>query len=72
MPSPTEITSSQLFRLIGLPHCHVLIDVCIDADFSESPYLIPGAKRHPAQNIAALASQLTHSRVVVICQKGKK
>ena len=72
MLSPTEITSSQLFRLIGLPHCPVLIDVCIDADFSESPYLIPGAKRHPAQDIAALVPQLTHSRVVIICQKGKK
>jgi hypothetical protein len=48
------------------------MEVGIDADFSESPYLIPGATRHPAQDIAALVPQLTHSRVVIICQKGKK
>ena len=72
MPSPTEITTAQLSRLIGLPHCPVLIDVSIDADFSESPYLIPGAKRHPAQDIAELVPQLIHSSVVIICQKGKK
>ena len=32
MPSPTQITVSQLARLIGTPDCPVLIDVSIDAD----------------------------------------
>jgi hypothetical protein len=54
MPSPTASTTDQLYRLIGLPHCLMLINVCIDADFSERPYLIPGAKRHPAQDAAAI------------------
>jgi rhodanese-related sulfurtransferase len=54
MPSPTEITTAQLSLLIGLPHCPVLIDVCMDADFSESSYLIPGAKRYPDQDAAAI------------------
>jgi hypothetical protein len=73
MPSPTEIATAQLPSLIGLSNCPLLINVCIDANVSESPYLIiPGAKRYPAQNIAALPSQLTHSQVVIICRKGKK
>ena len=72
MPSPTEITTAQLSRLIRLPHCPVPINVCIDTDFAESPYLIPGAKRHSAQDIAVLASQLTHMQVVIIAKMAKK
>jgi hypothetical protein len=33
MPSPTEITVSQLSRLIGTPSAPVIIDVRIDEDF---------------------------------------
>lgn len=72
MPSPNQITTKQLSRLIGTPDCPVLIDVCIDEDFAEDPRLIPSAIRHPFTEIATLAPGLTGKRVVVICQKGKK
>ena len=72
MPSPNQITVSQLFRLIGTPDCPVLIDVCIDEGFKEDARLIPSAFRHPFQNITHIAPQLMGKRVVIICQKGKK
>lgn len=72
MPSPTEITVSQLSRLIGTPSAPVIIDVRIDEDFAEDPDLVPSAFRHPHDDIAALAPNLAGQRVVVYCQKGKK
>lgn len=72
MPSPTEITVSQLSRLIGTPNAPVLIDVCIDEDFHDDPRFIPGASRHPAHDIAALVPKLTGKSVVITCKKGKK
>ncbi|NQV99675.1 MAG: chromate resistance protein, partial [Rhodospirillales bacterium] len=70
--SPTEITVSQLSRLIGTPSMPVLVDVCIDADFNADPRLIPGAFRHPAADIARLAPSLAGRAVIVTCQKGRK
>ncbi|WP_339630294.1 sulfurtransferase/chromate resistance protein [uncultured Sneathiella sp.] len=72
MTSPTQITVSQLSRLVGLPDAPVLVDVCIDEDFADDPRLLPTAFRHPYQDIAALAPKLAGQRVVVICQKGRK
>ncbi len=72
MPSPTQITVSQLSRLIGLPDSPTLVDVCIDEDFALDERLIPSAIRHPFKDIASLAPSLVDKRVVVICQKGKK
>jgi rhodanese-related sulfurtransferase len=72
MPSPTEITVTQLSRLIGTPNAPIIIDVRIDEDFALDPDLIPGAFRHPHDEIAALAPGLTGKSVVVYCQKGKK
>ncbi|MEM8949374.1 MAG: sulfurtransferase/chromate resistance protein [Pseudomonadota bacterium] len=72
MPSPTEITVSQLSRLIGTPGAPVLIDICIDEDFNEDPRLIPGSFRHPFRDVAELAPKLAGRKAVVICQKGKK
>lgn len=72
MPSPTEITVQQLSRLIGTPDAPAVIDVCIDDDFNADPRLIPASKRHPHKDIAAVAPSLTGSRVVVVCQKGRK
>lgn len=72
MPSPTEITVQQLMRLIGLPECPVIVDVCTDEDFAADPDLIPGAVRHPYSDIELLAQKLAGQRVVVACQKGLK
>ena len=72
MPSPTQITVSQLSRLIGLPDRPVLVDICTDEDFTLDPRLVPGAFRHPYTEIASLAPLLQKKRVIVICQKGLK
>lgn len=74
MPSPTEITTSQLSRLIGTPDCPVLIDVCIDEDFDADPRLIPSSYRYAHTKTDELANSLLEKncRVVVICQKGLK
>lgn len=72
MPSPNQITVTQLTRLIGTPDCPVLIDVCIDEDFNDDPRLIPTAFRHPFNSVSALTPMLAGKRTVVICQKGKK
>ena len=43
MPAPNEITPAQLLRLIGTPEAPVIVDISIDPDFDEDPYLIPGS-----------------------------
>jgi len=72
MPSPTEITVPQLSRLIGLPECPVIVDVCIDEDFAADPNLIPTAIRQPFAEIEALVPKLAGRKTVVVCQKGLK
>ena len=72
MPSPTEITVSQLSRLIGTPASPVVVDLRIDEDFALDPDLIPSAHRHDYSRIAELAPQLAGRKVVVYCQQGKK
>ena len=72
MPSPTEITVSQLSRLLGTPASPVLIDVRTDEDLDLDPDLIPSAYRYPHRDVADLAPQLTGRKVVIYCQKGKK
>lgn len=72
MPSPNEITVSQLSRLVGTAAAPVIIDVRIDEDFAEDPDLIPSAFRHPHSEISALVPELIERRVVIYCQQGKK
>jgi len=72
MPSPNEITVSQLSRLIGTPAAPVVIDVRIDEDFAQDPDFVPTARRHPHNEISTLATELIGKRVVVYCQKGRK
>ncbi len=72
MPAPNMIQVQSLARLIGTSDCPRLIDVCIDADFTEDPRLIPTSTRVAHTAIADTAPDLFGARVVVICQKGKK
>lgn len=72
MASPTQITPTQLSRLIGLPTCPVIVDVCIDEDFAADPRLIPSSFRHPFTKIEELAPTLQDEKVVIVCQKGLK
>ncbi len=72
VPSNTEITPSQLARLVGLPGAPAIIDVRTPADFEADPRLLPGAVRRDALQVAAGAPELAGRDVVVVCQKGLK
>ncbi|WP_075997017.1 chromate resistance protein ChrB domain-containing protein [Salaquimonas pukyongi] len=72
MTSPDQITVSQLAGLLGRPDMPVLVDICLDEDFEADPRLIPGAFRHPFDDIEALVPELGSKEAIVICQKGLK
>ncbi len=72
MPAPNEILPAQLLRRIGLPDAPVIIDVSIDSDFKEDPFLIPSAVRYPHTDILGLVAGLAGRGCVVVCQKGRK
>jgi rhodanese-related sulfurtransferase len=72
MPSTTEITVSQLSRLVGLPRAPAIVDVRLDEDFAADPRLLPGASRRPYQKVAAWAQDCAGASVIVVCQKGLK
>ena len=72
MAAPNEITVHQLLRLIGTPDCPVIIDVCIDDDFTADPFLIPGSIRCDYDDIERMKADSKGRRVIVVCQKGKK
>jgi len=70
--SPTEITTAQLARLIGLPNAPVIVDVRIEEDYQSDRRLIPGACRRDYHGIGSWAGSLSGKSVVVTCQKGLK
>ena len=72
MAAPNKISVPQLLRLIGTPDAPEIVDVCIDADFAEDPFLIPGSFRHPHTDIGGLKDRLKDGPCVVVCQKGAK
>ena len=72
MAAFNEITPAALMRLVGTPQCPAIVDVCIDDDFNDDPFLIPTAFRHPHAGLDALAARLNGKSVVVVCQKGLK
>ena len=72
MASPTEITPTQLARLIGTPLAPDLIDVRIDEDFDADPHLIPGAIRYRFEDMDRCAEDLRGRSAIVYCQKGLK
>jgi rhodanese-related sulfurtransferase len=72
MPSPTEITVSQLSRRIGLPDAPAIVDVRIDEDFAADPRLIPGARRRDFRAAAVWAAEYAGRPVVVSCRRGEK
>lgn len=72
MAAPNEITVPQLLRLIGLPDAPVIVDISIDPDFGDDPFLIPTAFRHPHTDLAGLKQRLAGRACVIVCQKGIK
>lgn len=72
MAAPNEITSAQLLRLIGTPECPIIVDISIDPDFEDDPFLIPGAFRHPHTDVPGLITRLDGRPCVITCQQGIK
>lgn len=72
MAAPNEITVQQLNRLIGLPDSPVIVDISIDPDFAEDPFLIPGSFRHPHTDIPGLKARIGTRPTVITCQRGIK
>ncbi|MEO0402741.1 MAG: sulfurtransferase/chromate resistance protein [Pseudomonadota bacterium] len=72
MAAPNEITPTQLLRLIGTPEAPVIVDISIDPDFADDPYLIPGSFRHPHTDLPGLKARLDGRACVVTCQQGIK
>lgn len=72
MPSTTAITTSQLSRLIGLPHAPALLDVRIDEDYEADSRLVPGSLRRDYRTATSWAPEYLGKSVVVICHKGQK
>lgn len=70
MPSPTEITVTQLARLIGLPQTPLLIDVRPGDAMSQEPHLIPGSIPRPDANFGHLATTIGNRSAIVICGDG--
>lgn len=72
MAAPNEITCKQLLRLIGLPDTPVIVDISIDPDFAEDPFLIPGSFRHPHTDFDGLLARLEGRACIITCQQGIK
>ncbi|HQS49878.1 MAG TPA: sulfurtransferase/chromate resistance protein [Xanthobacteraceae bacterium] len=72
MPSNTEITTSQLARLIGIPSAPAIVDVRLAEDFDADPRLLPAAIRRNFQTVTSWAAEFAGRDVIVVCQKGQK
>jgi rhodanese-related sulfurtransferase len=70
MPSTTEITVSQLSRLIGLPQTPIIVDVRTQDEFAADPRLIPGAQRADREVVTRSTARLERQSVIVVCQQG--
>ena len=71
MSFPTEITVSQLSRLVGLPAAPTLIDVRAERDYEAQPRLIPTALRHDSRDVSNWAKRYAGRSIVVVCRDGK-
>jgi rhodanese-related sulfurtransferase len=71
MSFPTEISVSQLSRLVGLPGAPVLIDARAEREFASEPRHIPTALRHDSRDVSNWAMRYAGRSIVVICQDGK-
>ncbi|ACK49278.1 Rhodanese domain protein [Methylocella silvestris BL2] len=70
MPSNTEITPSQLTRLVGLSTAPTIVDLRTEEEFASDPRLLPASRRRDARMVEILAKELIGRDVVVLCQRG--
>lgn len=72
MPSSTEITTSQLTRLIGIPSAPAIIDVRTPEDYDADPRLLPATLRRDFRTVTTWTTEFAGRDVIVVCQKGQK
>jgi rhodanese-related sulfurtransferase len=72
MSSINSISIEKLARLVGTPHCPVLVDVRTDDDFKADPRLVPSAARRPHGDVSDWAGEFAGRSAIVVCQKGEK
>lgn len=72
MPSNTEITSSQLARLIGLPTAPAIVDVRAVEDIAADPRFLPASTNRNALEVTHWAADFAGRDVVIVCQRGLK
>jgi rhodanese-related sulfurtransferase len=70
MPSPTEISVTQLSRMIGLPGAPVLVDVRPDDDSGSGERSLPTARRMTSQTVSTWAHLFSGQRTIVYCRDG--
>jgi len=70
MPSNTEITVSQLSRLIGLPDTPTLVDVRPEDEHGDDPRLLPASYRRDYRTISDWVAGFHGRCVIVICGDG--
>jgi rhodanese-related sulfurtransferase len=72
MASPTELTATQLSRLVGTPSAPVIIDVRIEEDYALDPRMIPASTRRSHDSVAQWSKDFIGKPVVVTCMQGRK
>lgn len=72
MAAPNEINCKQMLRLIGMPDCPAIVDISIDPDFAEDPFLIPRSFCHPHSDLGGLIARLDGHACIAACQLGIK
>jgi rhodanese-related sulfurtransferase len=70
MPSPTEISVTQLSRVIGLPGTPALVDVRPCDDGGSGRRLLPTARHMESQTVSTWAHVFAGQRVIVYCRDG--
>jgi rhodanese-related sulfurtransferase len=70
MSSFNSISAEKLWRLVGVPHGPVLVDVRDKDGFAADPRFIPGATRRPHQTLSTWAPEFAGHSAVVICENG--
>jgi rhodanese-related sulfurtransferase len=71
MSSFSSISADKLWRLVGVPHGPVLVDVRSNGDFAADSRFIPGAARCPSETASTWAPKFAGRSVVVICESGR-
>jgi rhodanese-related sulfurtransferase len=70
MPSSTSISTSELYRMVGLPTAPTIVDVRTTEDVAADPRSLPAALRRDAATVAAWGPGLASRDIVVVCRLG--